>query len=145
MLGDPEYVNAYVNRDTLEPLPAEYERREEMPIPGQGDMLNAADRMARPTFDLSTDAFLDFVDMITEDEITNADGLKKPLMRCCSEYGGSRLLIYDTAEWRAGRGTFHPAYGPVLEQLGLLSRRELANLGVEAHPCKTCGSRYCDC
>ena len=145
MLGDPEYVNEYVNRDTLEPLPAEYERREEMPIPGQGDMLNAADRMARPTFDLSTDAFLDVVDMIAEDAITNADDLKKPLMRCCSEYGGSRLLIYDTAEWRAGRGKFRPAYGPVLERLGLLSRRELANLGVEAHPCKTCGSRYCDC
>ena len=143
--GDPEYVDELLNRDQIEPLPTEYEKREKMPIPGRGDMLNAADRMARVRFNLNSGDFLDIVDMIAEGEIANSSDLKTPLTRMCSEYGGSRLLIYDCAEWRAGIGTFRPAYAPVLERVGLLTRRELVSLGVETGPCRTCGSKYCAC
>ena len=144
MYGDEEMLDRKVDPMELSELPQEYEERESMRNIELADLKNAADRMSRHGFNLTRDEFLDIVQGIEDGDFHGADNLKS-IFPVGTEYGGSRRLIFDCAEWVGGTGVFRIAYGPVLERFGLLTNQQLHALGVDPLPCRQCASKYCDC
>ena len=142
--GDVEMVNQRVDLFDVSELPEPYKERESMANAGLADLKNASDRMSRDGFNFTRGEFLDVVQGIEDGDVHRADDLKK-IIPLGTEYGGSRMLIFDCAKWVAGSGGIRIAYGPVLERFGLLTNHQLHALGVDPRPCRQCGSKYCEC
>ena len=146
--GNTEPLDEYMAPEDITPKSAAYLRREAYGTEHRA-VLNASDRMTREGMDLYRELFLEYVGMIKSGDIRNGTELKEELNHDCKEYGGSARLIFDCAQWYAGKAQqYRWAYGPVLLALDMIPEDILKEMGVEIPPpppCMRCGSRMCAC